>query len=1002
MSAVGAALRRDGVRACVARGATRFQPGRFLLRLALLAAASTLPSAAFAGCSPATGDNVTVSCSSATLNQGPGPNTGYGDGSQTGLTINVQAGPPPASVIGTSVGIGVGDNNIINNLGTISTQGTGGIGDLFGINANANLTVNNSGTIGRLDIVNNVFDAAGINAGPGLAVTNNFGATIQGTFGIQALGNATVVNSGLITGLTGGGGGEGIDSLATPSQLNVTNNATGVITGDAAGINAVSAVVFNSGTISAPGLGGIGVNANTLVLTNFASGLITGDGFGVSGSQTPTLTITNLGTISSTGLGGVAVEGNTVTLVNSGSISSATGSGGQAVNLASGSITNNAGGTISGDVGILASGNTSIFNAGTITGNGGTAITFFGGGNTLTLAPGSVINGTAQGFGADTFQLGGTGTASFDASLLLTQYSGYATFNKVDASTWMLTGTNATAMPWNVNAGTLEVDGTLVNATMTVNAGGTLAGTGTVGSVTVNGGGTLAAGSAANRTGALAVSGNVTFNPASIYLVTINGSANSAVSATGSATLSGAAQVAVASGSAITVGHTYTILTASGGVNGTFDPNVRFGAFQGTLKYDADDVFLTFSLVKLAPLLPPGAPIDIVDVAKAIDAFGGTLPGGFLGLLSLSPAQIENALGQLSGELGTGAQLAGFQLMDQFMLLLLDPLADGHGAGIGPLPFAPAGQPATFTPEVANAYASVLKAPAAPITAYGPWRAWGAAYGGTNSITGDPVVTGSHDVRTTAGGFAAGLDYRVSPDTVLGIALAGAATGWDVSAGLGSGHSDAFQAGAYAKHQFGEAYVAGALAFANYWASTTRTVTVAGADTLKADFDAQSFGGRLEGGWRLHPLAAAITVTPYAAIQAQSFRLPGYSETAASGSPQFALSYAGQTSTATRAELGSWLARNVQLASGDTAVLFGRVAWAHDRFGNLAVTPSFLALPGASFIVDGAVPPADLALITAGAEWRSRGNWSVMGRFDGEFGNGQQTYTGTARVRYAW
>jgi uncharacterized protein with beta-barrel porin domain len=991
--------------AIVAPRGTRVQPRRFLLGLTLLCAAVVVPSVAVANCLPATGDNVTVTCSGATLNQGPALNTGYGSGSQTGLTINVQGGA--ASVIGTSVGIAVGDNNVINNLGTISTLGTGGIGDVFGINAGANLTVNNSGTIGRLDIVNNVFDVAGITAGPGLSVTNNFGATIQGSIGIQGNGGTgTVVNSGLISGLTGGGGGEGIDFLATPTQLTVTNNATGVITGDAAGINAASAVVFNYGTISAPtaGSGGTGLNANTLVLTNFASGVITGDGFGVAGSQTPTLTITNFGQITSTGLGGVAIEGNTVTLVNSGTVSSASGSGGQAINMASGSIINEAGATISGDTGIVASGNTSVFNAGTITGNFGTAISFSGGGNTLTLAPGSVINGTAQGTGADTFQLGGAGTASFDSSLLLTQYSGYATFNKVGASTWMLTGTNATAMPWTIEAGTLEVDGTLVNATMTVNSGGTLAGTGMVGTVTVNGGGTLAPGSAANRTGALAVAGNVTFNPASAYLVTFNGTANSTVNATGGATLNSAAQVEVASGSTITVGHRYTILTANGGVNGTFDANVDPGAFVGTLSYDANDVFVTFSFARLVPLLPPGAPIDVVDVAKAIDAFtlgGGTLPAGLLNLFTLSPGQIDNAISQLSGEVATGAQLSGFQLMNQFMTLLLDPLADDHGTGIGPLPFAPAGQQATFTPEVANAYASVLKAPAAPITAYGPWRAWGAAYGGASSVTGDPVVTGSHDVRTAAGGFAAGLDYRVSPDTVLGVALAGAATGWDLAAGLGSGHSDAFQAGAYAKHQFGQAYVAGALAFANYWASTTRTVTIAGADTLHADFEAQSFGGRLEGGYRLHPLAA-ITVTPYAAIQAQSFRLPGYGETAASGSPQFALAYAGQTSTATRAELGSWLARNVLLAGGDTAVLFGRVAWAHDRFGNLAVTPSFLALPGASFVIDGAVPPADLALVTAGAEWRMRSNWSVMGRFDGEFGNGQQTYTGTARVRYAW
>lgn len=163
---------------------------------------------------------------------------------------------------------------------------------MWGINSNGtNLTVINSGTIGRLDIPNFIFDLAGINASDtGLSVTNKVGATIQGSIGIQGIGTGKVINSGLITGLTTFGGGEGIDFAGNnTSMVTVTNNATGVITGDANGINANSAIVFNHGTISAPtaGGGGTGINANTLVLTNYKTGLITGDAFGVTGSQTP-------------------------------------------------------------------------------------------------------------------------------------------------------------------------------------------------------------------------------------------------------------------------------------------------------------------------------------------------------------------------------------------------------------------------------------------------------------------------------------------------------------------------------------------------------------------------------------------------------------------------------------------------------------------------------------------------------------------------------------------
>jgi outer membrane autotransporter protein len=280
------------------------------------------------------------------------------------------------------------------------------------------------------------------------------------------------------------------------------------------------------------------------------------------------------------------------------------------------------------------------------------------------------------------------------------------------------------------------------------------------------------------------------------------------------------------------------------------------------------------------------------------------------------------------------------------------------------------------------------------------WNAWGTAYGGANNVNGSPTAVGSHDVSAHAGGFAAGLDYRVSPDAIVGFALAGAGTGWDLASGMGSGHSDAFQAGVYGARQFGPAYLSGTLAFANHWASTSRVVTLAGTDTLKADFNAQSFGGRLESGYRVR--LAPVTVTPYVALQAQAFHTPGYSESAASGSPQFALSYGAQTAAVLRGELGSWISKDVMLAGGDSVALFGRAAWAHDRDSNLALTPTFQALPGASFTVNGAAPPSDLALVTAGAELRLRGGWALMGRFDGELADGSQTYTGSARVRYAW
>jgi outer membrane autotransporter protein len=177
-------------------------------------------------------------------------------------------------------------------------------------------------------------------------------------------------------------------------------------------------------------------------------------------------------------------------------------------------------------------------------------------------------------------------------------------------------------------------------------------------------------------------------------------------------------------------------------------------------------------------------------------------------------------------------------------------------------------------------------------------------------------------------------------------------------------------------------------------------VTVAGTDQLTGMFDPQGMGGRLEGGYRVSLTAADLT--PYAALQAQSFFLPAYSETAAFGSPQFALAHNAQTATAVRSEIGSWAERAFRLADGTGLKLFGRLAWAHDWQSNPSLDVTFLGLPGASFTVNGATPPSDLLLITAGAEWRWRKDWALLGKVDGEFANGSQTYTGTAKLQHTW
>jgi outer membrane autotransporter protein len=182
--------------------------------------------------------------------------------------------------------------------------------------------------------------------------------------------------------------------------------------------------------------------------------------------------------------------------------------------------------------------------------------------------------------------------------------------------------------------------------------------------------------------------------------------------------------------------------------------------------------------------------------------------------------------------------------------------------------------------------------------------------------------------------------------------------------------------------------------------NTDRTVIIAGADRLHADFDAQAFGGRLEAGWRY--AMPTFGITPYAALQVQSVRTPAYGEVAVAGSNQFALNYAAQTTTDTRSELGAWADTRRMLDGGTQLVMRGRAAWVHDFDPSHQATALFQTLPAATFVVNGAAAARDAALLSGAAELRLSNGVSLIGKLDGEFSGRSQTYAGTGTFRYAW
>ena len=854
------------------------------------------------------------------------------------------AGNGNFAIIGSS-GAGLGtltffDTSTAGNATIANNPGIGSGGStIFGI-----LGGTDTSNAGTAHITNNNLGSTSFLANTSAAnatITNNNGGNTN--FQDQSTaGSATIINNNGGT-TTFGVPIVGIDT-ATAGSANITNNSGG-------------STEFLAATTA----------GNATILNNSGGFLQFGDSGGGTGTATAgNSTITNNGTTS--------FNANTT--------------------AGSSTITTNSGGN--------------VFFFDTSTGGSARFITNAGGSFDMSgLSSAGMTAGSIEGAGS--YVLGAKNLAAGNNNLS-TIVSGVisgigGSLTKVGAGTLTLSGINTYTGATTVNAGTLIVDGSIAASSLTtVNTGATLAGIGTVGSTAIAGG-TLAPGSAAGSAfGPLAVQGNLSFTAASTYMIQVSPANAGRTNVSGTATLGGATVNAVFLPGSY-VNRQYTIVNATGSVSGTFNPAVtsNMANIQSTLSYDAHDAFLNIEL-KFVP--PPGVTLSVnqQNVANAVTNFfnsTGSIPAAFAGL---------NAAGLTiaSGELGTGVIQSSIKADDLFLNLLLDPSvagrAGGFASGGGASQFAADDEASAYTakrkasPSERDAYAMATKAPLLSAQPVNRWSVWGAAYGGSESIGGNAVV-GSQDTTARVWGVVAGADYKVSPDTLLGFAVAGGGTGFTLANALGRGSSDLFQAGAFGRHNFGPAYISAALAYGWHDVTTNRTVALAGIDQLQARFKAETFSARFEGGYRF--ATPMIGITPYAAAQVISFNLPAYAEQSLLGSSLFALNYAAQTTTATRTELG--LRSDKSFAMQDAVLtLRGRAAWAHDYNPDRAVTAVFQALPGASFVVNGARGDPDGALVSAGAEMKWLSGFSLAATFEGEFSGNTASYSGKGVARYTW
>lgn len=863
----------------------------------------------------------------------------------------------------SSAGTATVVNNNIVNFTNASTAGNATITN----NGGGTLTFSDtssagSATIGNAGIVNFINTSTAESAN-----INNTGGTIQ-FFNTSTAGNAVIANAGTLnfndTSTAGSSNITG-NSGSTTQFFNTSTAGNAVITINNGGLD-----FFNTST------------AGQALITNNNGGITSFNDTSTGGAATIVnnlsgLTIFHLSSTAGTAMittnnGGIAAFTDsstagtaTVTTNNGGATRfSATSTGGQA------RFITNAGGAF--DIsGLTSAGMT----AGSIEGAGnyflGSKELTVGGNNLSTLVSGVISDGGIA---------GGTG-----GSLV-----------KVGTGTLTLTGIDIYTGATTVNGGTLLVDGSVATSSLvTVNNGGTLGGTGTVGTTIINAGGTLSPGDAI---GTLNVNGNLTFKSGSTYLVEVSPTTADRTIVTGTATLAGTVEAVFLPGTFFA--NTYTILSAAGGRVGTFDALVTVNLpvfLTASLDYTPTDVLL---MTLRSQLNRPGLTGNESAVAGALDqsfnAGGGTLAG----LLALTANQIPAALDALSGEGTSGTQETAFGAADMFLTLMADQGAfwrDGDRIdtnGVSLMPYAgERPQPAVF---------KAMPVKAAPL--FEPrWRAWAAGFDGTWKLDGE-AGTGSAGLTHRTGGGAAGFDYQMNPHLLLGMAAGGSLSTFSVPDRATSGSLDAAHLGAYGVARWGSWYAAGTLAFGAFDNTTNRTIIGVGTTEMATGrFNSDTLSGRLELGWK--QAFGGFALTPFAAAQFTELWQSGYSETSTTvtGAPGvLGLTFQSRAVASLPTFLGAQVDRRVALANGMVWAPYARASWVHEFDPTREVTAAFITLPGASFTVDGPRAARDAVRVDAGSKLAISRTASLFASFSGEFSDRSQMYAGKGGVRFTW
>jgi outer membrane autotransporter protein len=828
-------------------------------------------------------------------------------------------------------------------------------------------------------------NSAGVYIAGGGSVNNRCGGTITGLGddGVEIEGGVgSVVNHGTITGA--GSDGYGVYLVSGGS---VSNLCRGIILGNQYGVyiknSSGTGVVYNAGTIIGTNNDGVHIGGGGSVYNSW-HGTISGGSNGVSildgvgsvvnhgtiigaGPVGEGVYLANGGSVDNLCRGIIQGNNNGVYILNSGGTGSVVNAGkiigtnNDGVYISGGgSVDNQRWGTIKGPFGVaIVGGAASVTNAGKIIGTSGTAISLDNYNNTVVLKTGSCVQGDIVG-GTDTDAAilqghGWYGNSFLNFETLTVQASG--------CRGWNLTGTNIFTTGATVETGLLRINGELDTQLLTVSNSAGLGGAGTIVGI-VDNHGYFKPG---NSIGTLTIIGSMT--NWGDYNVQVDNAGNSdRILVSDTATINSGWVYAQPAHEVYGTNTVYTILTATNGVTGygvtgSYDGSSitplfpSWLGFVSSLSNDLNNVYLT---LHRDPFVSVANTYNQRGVAGALDGIV-TSPGpGMSNLVSEffwlpSATAARAALDSMSGEIHGTLGMLDMQQQDAFNRSVSQRTGRISAGG-------ESGGYASAKP-VQLADASSTLPPMQPAQASQSWDVWLQGFGSFGHLDGDGNALGG---TFNNSGLNGGLDYRLRPEMLIGLALGYSYDDASVGGPGEDGNVSAFQIAGYGGYVNGPWHLDGIFSYGFLSTDTKRYINVGSIhQEAKASYDGGVLSLSGEGGYAFE--AGRFTIEPTLGLDYTHLSQDSFNETGiATDGHNYGLNVHSVDMDSFRTALGARLSAQFGRTNGVQFIPELRAGWEHEFMDKTAdVTARFIGGSG-DFIVRGVELGADSAALGAG------------------------------------